>query len=63
MNYFVICFSFREKVGVKTVKALKRKNEAVTHAAVDMLCTLMQVKLVVLIFVKFRHSTNKCSLG
>ena len=36
-------FSFREKVGVKTVKALKRKSEGVTHAAVDVLCTLMQV--------------------
>ena len=35
--------SFREKVGLKTVKALKRNNEAVTHAAVDMLCALMQV--------------------
>ena len=33
----------REKVGVKVVKALKRKDHGVTHAAVDMLCALMQV--------------------
>ncbi|XP_056274033.1 dnaJ homolog subfamily C member 13-like isoform X1 [Pseudoliparis swirei] len=32
--------TFREKLGVKTVKALKRNN-SVTHAAVDMLCALM----------------------
>ena len=34
---------FREKVGVKVVKALKRNNDGVTHAAIDMLCALMQV--------------------
>ncbi|KAJ3611304.1 hypothetical protein NHX12_021320 [Muraenolepis orangiensis] len=32
---------FREKLGVKTVKALKRNNNSVTHAAIDMLCALM----------------------
>ncbi|CAG05511.1 unnamed protein product [Tetraodon nigroviridis] len=32
---------FREKLGVKTVKAFKRNNNGVTHAAVDMLCALM----------------------
>lgn len=32
----------RERVGVKVVKALKRQDDAVTHAAVDMLCALMQ---------------------
>lgn len=32
----------REKVGIKVVKALKRKNDAITHAAIDMLCALMQ---------------------
>ncbi|KAJ8268464.1 hypothetical protein COCON_G00136360 [Conger conger] len=32
---------FREKLGMKTVRALKRKNDGVTHAAVDMLCALM----------------------
>nr|XP_029517223.1 dnaJ homolog subfamily C member 13-like isoform X2 [Oncorhynchus nerka] len=33
--------TFREKLGVKTVKALKRNNNGVTHAAIDMLCALM----------------------
>ncbi|XP_035285629.1 dnaJ homolog subfamily C member 13-like isoform X1 [Anguilla anguilla] len=32
---------FREKLGMKTVRALKRKNDGVTHAAIDMLCALM----------------------
>ncbi|XP_026104621.1 dnaJ homolog subfamily C member 13-like isoform X4 [Carassius auratus] len=32
---------FREKLGVKTVKALKRNQNGVTHAAIDMLCALM----------------------
>uniref|UniRef100_A0A1A8JGA7 DnaJ (Hsp40) homolog, subfamily C, member 13 n=1 Tax=Nothobranchius kuhntae TaxID=321403 RepID=A0A1A8JGA7_NOTKU len=32
---------FREKLGVKTVKALKRNNNGVTHAAIDTLCALM----------------------
>uniref|UniRef100_W5N2E9 DnaJ heat shock protein family (Hsp40) member C13 n=1 Tax=Lepisosteus oculatus TaxID=7918 RepID=W5N2E9_LEPOC len=32
---------FRERLGVKTVKALKRNNDGVTHAAIDMLCALM----------------------
>uniref|UniRef100_A0AAR2LFU3 J domain-containing protein n=1 Tax=Pygocentrus nattereri TaxID=42514 RepID=A0AAR2LFU3_PYGNA len=32
---------FREKLGVKTVKALKRNNNGITHAAIDMLCALM----------------------
>lgn len=38
-----VCSRFREKLGVKTVKALKRNNNGVTHAAVDMLCALMCV--------------------
>lgn len=33
---------FREKVGVKVVKALQRNDDGVTHAALDMLCALMQ---------------------
>ena len=33
----------REKVGLKVVKALKRNDVGVTHAALDMLCALMQV--------------------
>ncbi|KAF6099113.1 DnaJ heat shock protein family (Hsp40) member C13 [Phyllostomus discolor] len=32
---------FRERLGVKVVKALKRSHNGVTHAAVDMLCALM----------------------
>ena len=32
----------REKVGLKVVKALKRNQESIRHAAVDMLCALMQ---------------------
>ena len=35
---------FRDKLGVKVVKALKRNDDGVTHAAIDMLCALMQVK-------------------
>lgn len=38
------CFKrFRERLGVKVVKALKRSNNGVIHAAVDMLCALMCV--------------------
>lgn len=33
---------FRERVGVKVVKALKRNDDGVTHAAIDMICALMQ---------------------
>ena len=32
----------RERVGMKVVKALKRNDDGVTHAAIDMLCALMQ---------------------
>nr|CAD7426370.1 unnamed protein product [Timema monikensis] len=32
---------FRESVGKKVVKALKRDNDGVTHAAIDMVCALM----------------------
>ncbi|PNF36068.1 DnaJ subfamily C member 13 [Cryptotermes secundus] len=32
---------FRESVGVKVVKALRREDEGVTHAAIDMVCALM----------------------
>lgn len=35
----------RERVGVKVVKALRRNNDGVTHAALDMLCALMQVRV------------------
>ncbi|XP_054717127.1 dnaJ homolog subfamily C member 13-like [Uloborus diversus] len=39
---FTMIPSFREKLGLKVVKALKRGNAGVEHASVDMLCTLMQ---------------------
>lgn len=42
-EFISLVFRMREKVGLKVVKALKRNNEAVTHAALDMLCALMQV--------------------
>lgn len=42
---FVFISRFREKLGVKTVKALKRNNNSVTHAAIDMLCALMCVSI------------------
>lgn len=42
-NFFSVFPRFREKLGVKTVKALKRNNNGVTHAAIDMLCALMCV--------------------
>ncbi|XP_032807043.2 dnaJ homolog subfamily C member 13 isoform X1 [Petromyzon marinus] len=32
---------FREKLGVKVVRALKKNCDGVTHAAIDMLCALM----------------------
>ncbi|GFX82675.1 dnaJ homolog subfamily C member 13 [Trichonephila clavipes] len=34
--------TFREKLGLKVVKALKHGDSGVTHASVDMLCALMQ---------------------
>lgn len=37
--------SMREFVGQKVVHALKTKNDAVIHAAIDMLCALMQVRV------------------
>ena len=39
----LLCCRMREKVGLKVVKALKRNDDGVTHAAIDMLCALMQV--------------------
>ena len=49
-----VCSRFREKLGVKTVKALKRNNNGVTHAAVDMLCALMCVSITCI----SRHQTT-----
>ena len=51
----------RERVGVKVVKALKRQDDAVTHAAVDMLCALMQVRFIFWyfsLFIYILHSNN-----
>ncbi|ESP01914.1 hypothetical protein LOTGIDRAFT_238096, partial [Lottia gigantea] len=39
---FISLPRMRESVGLKTVKAFKRNNDGVTHAAIDMLCALMQ---------------------
>lgn len=39
---FTASAAFRDCLGLKVVKALSRNNDAVTHAAVDMLCALMQ---------------------
>ncbi|KAK4337430.1 hypothetical protein RND71_043541 [Anisodus tanguticus] len=39
---FTVCPRFRESLGRKVVKALKRNNEAVIHASIDVLCALMQ---------------------
>ncbi|XP_035216788.1 dnaJ homolog subfamily C member 13-like isoform X2 [Stegodyphus dumicola] len=39
---FTLIPSFREKLGIKVVKALKRNNAGVAHASIDMLCALMQ---------------------
>lgn len=40
---FTVCSRFRDCLGKKVVKALKRNNDAVIHSAIDMLCALMQV--------------------
>ncbi|RWS30301.1 dnaJ subfamily C member 13-like isoform X2 [Leptotrombidium deliense] len=40
---FTLSPRFRECLGIKVVKALKRNNDAVTHSAIDMLCALLQV--------------------
>ena len=33
---------FREKLGLKVVRALQRDRDHVTHAAIDVLCALME---------------------
>lgn len=40
----LINFRFREKLGMKVVKALKREHDGVSHAAIDMLATLLCVR-------------------
>lgn len=39
---FTTLFGFREAVGTKVVKALKKQNSGVTQAAIDCICALMQ---------------------
>ena len=43
MYVFTHLYSMRESVGHKVIKALKTNDDAVVHAAMDMLCALMQV--------------------
>jgi len=38
---FTMLPTFRESVGIKVVRALKRDDAGVTHAAMDMICALM----------------------
>ncbi|XP_018321035.1 dnaJ homolog subfamily C member 13 isoform X1 [Agrilus planipennis] len=38
---FTVLPGFREAVGIKVVTALRRNDQGVTHAAIDMICTLM----------------------
>ena len=52
----------REKVGLKVVKALKRNDDGVTHAAIDMLCALMQVNNI-LVVLKQVWKVGNCSLS
>lgn len=40
---FTLSPPFRECLGMKIVKAIKRNDDAVLHSAIDMLCALMQV--------------------
>ena len=37
-----LCCSFREVVGKKVVKSLKRRDDGISHACIDFLCALMQ---------------------
>ena len=39
---YISSYSFRSGVGRKVVRALKRKDDGITHACVDFLCALMQ---------------------
>ena len=39
---FTTLAGFREKVGWKVAKALKRNDDGISHAAIDMLCALME---------------------
>lgn len=48
----LVCSRMRESVGLKVVKALKRNDDGVTHAAIDMLNALMQVGVSLLLTVQ-----------
>ena len=39
---FTTLAGFREKVGWKVAKALKRNDDGISHASIDMLCALME---------------------
>lgn len=41
-NYNNVFSRLKDKLGRKVTRALKRDHEAITHAALDMICTLMQ---------------------
>lgn len=43
IDQFGLISRMRENLGIKVVKALKRNDDGVTHAAIDMLNALMQV--------------------
>ena len=49
LNPFLIDSRFRETVGRKVVKALKREDDGITYAAVEFLNSLMQVCLVLIL--------------
>ncbi len=42
VTVILLLYSFRDGVGQKVVKALKRKDDGITHACLDFLCALMQ---------------------
>lgn len=37
----IVTCSFREAIGLKVIAALRRNDQGVTHAAIDMICALM----------------------
>lgn len=42
LNCIILNITLRLFPGEKVIEALKRKDEGITHAAMDLLCTLMQ---------------------
>lgn len=53
-------YSFRETLGLKVVKALKRKDDGISHAAVDTLCALMQVGVTISYHDNYVVSHSRC---